>query len=454
MRQWGRVGRVGHNFLALEIKELEGERRPEKSRPEGAFLSSRQFLPKPGAGSRQTTNPILPAHLTVFGLYSASSRGLGRNEANLAPRLVRAFAFRHRPVPLEVPVGLGKLCLLPIKLRQLQVGGRGQLARAIETDDFEPRLFGGVRMVLQGRSLSKIVQGFDHLRAELVGALEFGERLARASLLKQYGAEAPHGFTVAWAELDLGAKFRFGLVEIAGPELQQTQRQVDAAQVRAQVERLVIFAFGVRDLLLREVTLRHELVGARRFGAGRNQPVERLLRKKPGGFPEVEEQIGVVGLLLQGREKRFDGLRRAVFLGQGDTQEIQPLGPLEVGDGLSGVTPREERLAQHAVGLDRVRLELEGAAQFGDGAVVIALLLEGSGALQVRFDRVRRWRRSCLQHQTNTDQDRGHGSFTFKTWSAGTCSIACVFPLGQRTSTVASRAEPNPKCRVLSFAER
>src|SRR5439155_9706699 len=98
MRQWGRVGRMGHNFLALEIKELEGERKRWKSRPEGAFLSSRQFLPKPGAGSRQKTNPILPAHLTVFGLYSgciravfglysASSRGLGSNEANLAPRL-------------------------------------------------------------------------------------------------------------------------------------------------------------------------------------------------------------------------------------------------------------------------------------------------------------------------------------------------------------------------------
>src|SRR5207249_11950832 len=98
MRQWGRVGRMGHNFLALEIKELEGERKRWKSRPEGAFLSSRQFLPKPGAGSRQKTNPILPAHLNciraVFGLYSASSRGLGSNEANLAPRLVRAFAFR------------------------------------------------------------------------------------------------------------------------------------------------------------------------------------------------------------------------------------------------------------------------------------------------------------------------------------------------------------------------
>ena len=170
-------------------------------------------------------------------------------------------------------------------------------------------------MVLEGRSLSEIVQGLDHLRAELVGPLEFGERLVRASLLKQHRAESPRGFTVSRTEFHLGAKFRLGLVEIAGLELEKTQRQVDAAQVRAQLERLAILTFGVRDLLLREVALGHKLVGARGLGTRAHQPVERLLRKKPGGFAEVEEQIGIVGLLLQGREKRFDGLRRAVLLG-------------------------------------------------------------------------------------------------------------------------------------------
>ena len=186
---------------------------------------------------------------------------------------------------------------------------------------------------------------------------------------------------------------------------------------------------------------------------GADQPVERLLRKKSGGFSEVEEQFRIVGLFLQGREQRFDGLRRAVFLGQGDTQQIEPLRPLEVGDGLGGVTPREQRLAQHTVGFDRVGLEFEGAAQFRDGAVVIALLLEPGSALHVVLRRVGGGR-GRLERQAHDRQNRRHGSFTFSTWSAATRSIACVFPLGQRTSTVASRAEPNPKCRVLSFAER
>src|SRR5207244_3461562 len=142
-----------------------------------------------------------------------------------APSLVRALAFLELPIPLQVPVGLGKLSLLPIKLRKLQVGGRGQLARVAETDDFEPRLFGGVRMVLEGRSLSEIVQGLDHLRAELVGPLELDQRLVRAPLLKQHRAEAPRGFAVSGTEFHLGAKFRFGFVEIAGLELHEAQRQ-------------------------------------------------------------------------------------------------------------------------------------------------------------------------------------------------------------------------------------
>src|SRR5205814_1198615 len=56
MGQWGRVGRMGHNFLALQIKELEGGKRQSESRPtafSGSEMgdASRQGPWPPGPGS-------------------------------------------------------------------------------------------------------------------------------------------------------------------------------------------------------------------------------------------------------------------------------------------------------------------------------------------------------------------------------------------------------------------
>src|SRR5439155_3375235 len=174
------------------------------------------------------------------------------------------------------------------------------------------------------------------------------------------------------------------------------------------------------------------------------------------------QDIRIVGLRLESRKELLDGRPRTALFGQRHTEQIELLRALQMRNGFGRIAQRQQGLADHAVSFHKIWPQLEGPPKLGDCACVVPLLFEQAGELEVLLKLrhgVLRLRSAHLDHkpgsdQTSLDRNSHQGSFTVRTWSAKTRSSACIPPLGQRISTRASRALPNPKCSLLSFAER
>src|SRR5262249_50067366 len=89
-------------------------------------------------------------------------------------------------------------------------------------------------------------------------------------------------------------EFLLRFIQVARSELKHAKRQVDTTQLRAQFQRLSVFALGRLDLPLRGVRLGHKLVGARRIVLSAHKPVEGALQKLGTHLAEIVQNVGII----------------------------------------------------------------------------------------------------------------------------------------------------------------
>src|ERR1700676_784046 len=201
---------------------------------------------------------------------------------------------------------------------------------------------------------------------------------------------------------------------------------------------------------------------------------------------EVVEQIWVVGTLSQRCIEVRDRLGQLASFDLCDPQRVLCAGPLEMRNGLGGVTLREKCIAQKLVSDQEVGTQIERALEWRDGQTVFMFLHvrgaeidEGVGEVGVEFGGLAKFcyfdidlvllarlksrlkvlkciGRRGLRRKPSQQEELNHkfsGSRISRNWLARTSFKTCLVPEGQRISTAAFSAEPSPKCRRLSLAQ-
>src|SRR6266849_7872192 len=113
---------------------------------------------------------------------------------------------------------------------------------------------------------------------------------------------------------------------------------MQAGYIRPLPQRFAIFFFGLWHLPEHKVVLTHGLVSPGGVGVCAEQSVDGALGKQTAGTAEVIEQVCIIGTFDQNRTKVFDCLLVLSGLDLSDSQSFQSVDPLEVRNGLGGVS--------------------------------------------------------------------------------------------------------------------
>src|SRR3989454_9168327 len=112
------------------------------------------------------------------------------------------------------------------------------------------------------------------------------------------------------------------------------------------MQRLAVLLFGLRHLPKHKIVFAHGLVRSGGIWVGAEERVDGALGKQPAGAAEIIEQVGIIGALNQGGAEVCNCLVILPRLDLSDSEGLEGVNALQVRNGLSGVTQREQSVAE------------------------------------------------------------------------------------------------------------
>jgi len=138
------------------------------------------------------------------------------------------------------------------------------------------------------------------------------------------------------------------------------------------------YTFTLRAGLIAQggVILRHHFVGPRRIRKSRFEIIENLLGQKPRNSTVVIQQIGIVRIFCQRLLKNHGRSLQFSRFEQRNSQRIVGVGFLQMRDRFGGVSLRQQRVTEQAVGPFEIGAKLKRALERRDRGGIIAFLDE------------------------------------------------------------------------------
>ncbi len=242
-------------------------------------------------------------------------------------------------------VGLRGLALFAIYAGQAEMGLRGKRSVLFEGQHMFPGFLCESFVSIEKSGFAEKIQGFGHVRFQLVRADQRLARFVKFSELQQGFAEAVKRFGASGLNLRFELELFGGFVPLLGARVKLAELQVQSRSLRTQFQRFLEFAFGARHVAQRGIILRHHLMGAGGIREAGFELVKNLLGKQAAGAAVVVEQIRIIGIFCQRLLQDGYGFRQSIGFQQGDAERALFVRFFQVRDGFRGKSLRQQRVS-------------------------------------------------------------------------------------------------------------